>query len=231
MSNESNKANVPKETPAKSVTKTSSNINNMKNLSDEKKLKEKKVNMIILGVLAVLVLSIGIGIFYFSTDGENSGYFVAEYQTACENILSDLLDATVNYPKTPEEVTKAYLYGSELLFTGKLANYDVVPIVIDAQRNFTSDELNNYNPVAIQNENIINLIQTLEKDNSKFINIETSPAIYDQKDNNLAYVRVTQNDNKFVRYYQLFHLQKSSDEDVWKIIAWYNTNEDFNRID
>lgn len=203
----------------------------MKKAVEMKKRKDKKTNTIMLCILGVSIVVVIAGMFIFSTDKENSGYFLIEYHVACETMLDNLINSTENYPKTPEEVTKAYLSGYELLYTGKLANHEVIPIVVEAQRAFTSEQLNAYNPEAIQIENIINVVDALEEEGLKFINIQTSPAIYDQKDNNIAYVRVSQNDNKFTNYYNLYHLSRETAEDNWKITAWYNTDENFNRVD
>ncbi|MFI3231019.1 MAG: DUF6715 family protein [bacterium] len=204
------------------------------------KKSNKNFNNIVCGLICIIIISILVGIFITGqSQDDTTSYFNKTNATSSEAILDEILAITEeNYPKTPEEVIETYIAGYKLLYgekildekTNEIINPDIVQIILSSQRCLLSEDLKDLNPLETQVQNVLANINSISDENARIIDNSYSPAIYSSYNSKLATVRVSHIGNGFTQYFQEYELEKDF-EDKWRITRWYNTDENYNKLE
>ncbi|WP_317368637.1 DUF6715 family protein [uncultured Tyzzerella sp.] len=207
----------------KTENNKSNNINNNK--------KNKSGNNIIGVLFITLVVFIIIGFLSVSMvkTGDTSGYFNKNDRVVAKGIYDKIMNITEEgYPKTPEQVVTLYTEGYKLLYGNKIKDLSIVPGILEKQRILLSDDLIANNAFDEQVDIVLANIENLKKNKAKVTSINVNEFTYDKRDNTLAYVKVSKEDNSFQTYYYVYYLKLEGDK--WKITGWYNADENYNII-
>lgn len=192
----------------------------------------KKGNNLIAILFIVLIVGF-VGIFlalYFFNSDDSSKYFNKDSAVASQNLYDNILSINeASYPQTPDEVSSYFADTLKLLYGNKIEDFSIVPTILTKQRILLSDELNKNNSLEQQQKDVLVSIKNLKDLKVYITTINLQPATYDPNDKNLAFVKVKNIDNLFQNYYYIYHLKLQNGK--WKIIGWYNTDENYNILE
>lgn len=173
-------------------------------------------------ISAIIIIIIIIGVYFYYINSNNSDEMInVEKLSAFEKIIS--LNAGQDDFYSPGEVVKrnniilSYLYGSSV------QNEEVNELII-LQRNLFDPDLLEINPLEIQLEKVKLKIDEYKKSGYKIIEIKQDLVEYEDKNANIAKVKVIQYTNSNTDNYLEYYLRKQEDG-TWRIIGWEVVDE------
>lgn len=160
----------------------------------------------------LIMIALGVGFyFYVGTKIQSESKPTSKFEQLME------YDLDQSYPSTPEEVMALYQKIIQYLYSNKVQNQEIEPL-ISMQRKLFHSELLALNPTEIQT---IKVQAEIEK------NKETNVKIFDIKQGSVEFIDLKQDKAKmkvihFIsggeKQYLEYYLIKENDQ--WKILAW-----------